>query len=165
MGLDLATNNATRIFPWSPRDGMLSNVAAVDAAAPGGAELALFTTSAWDQDLNTTAPLTVWCVDPSVGASSAAVVAVVQNPEAGDGPLLPTWGTLALAPDSGAARTVSMLATNNNGRIYTYIIELNVTVTLHGVVASGDPQITKIDDSDTTGGEIYRVNRVVVAAA
>ena len=74
MGLDLATGNATRLVQWSPRDGMLSNVAAVDAAAPGGAELVLYTTSAWDQDLNETAPLTIWSLDPLVGASSAAVV-------------------------------------------------------------------------------------------
>jgi hypothetical protein len=46
MGLDLATGNATRLVQWSPRSGMLSNVAAVDAAAPGGAELVLYTTSA-----------------------------------------------------------------------------------------------------------------------
>ena len=66
---------------------------------------------------------------------------------------------------AGAARTVSMLATNNNGRIFTYIIELNVTVSLHGVAPAGAPQITKIDDSDVTGGMIYRVNRVVAPAA
>ena len=164
MGLDLATGNATRLVQWSPRSGMLSNVAAVDAAAPGGAELVLYTTSAWDQDLNETAPLTIWSLDPLVGESSAAVVAVIANPEAGDGPLLPTWGTLAV-DGTGAARTVSMLATNNNGRIFTYIIELNVTVSLHGVAPSGVPQITKIDDSDVTGGMIYRVNRVVAPAA
>lgn len=164
MGLDLATGNATRLVQWSPRSGMLSNVAAVDAAAPGGAELALYTTSAWDQDLNETAPLTIWSLDPLVGESSAAVVAVIANPEAGDGPLLPTWGTLAV-DGAGAARTVSMLATNNNGRIYTYIIELNVTVSLHGVAPAGAPQITKIDDSDVTGGMIYRVNRVAAPAA
>ena len=164
MGLDLATGNATRLVQWSPRSGMLSNVAAVDAAAPGGAELVLYTTSAWDQDLNETAPLTIWSLDPLVGESSAAVVAVIANPEAGDGPLLPTWGTLAV-DGTGAARTVSMLATNNNGRIYTYIIELNVTVSLHGVSSSVPPQITKIDDSDVTGGMIYRVNRVVAPAA
>lgn len=160
MGLELATGNVSRLVPWSPHDGMLSNVAAVDAAAPGGAELVLYSTSAWDQDLNETAELTLWALDPVEGASSAAVVAVVANPEAGDGPLLPTWGTLAI-DGTGAARTVSMLCTNNNGRIYTYVVELNVTVSAHGVAANGSPQITKIDDSDVTGGMIYRLNRVV----
>jgi len=163
MGLELATGNVTKLVPWSPRDGMLSNVAAVDAAAPGGAELVLYSTSAWDMDLNTTAELTLWSLDPGVGAASAAVVAVVANPEAGDGPLLPTWGTLAV-DGAGAARTVSMLCTNNNGRIYTYIVELNVTVSASGVAAAGAPQVTKIDDSDVTGGMIYRMNRVVDAA-
>ena len=162
MSLELATGNVTRLAPWSPRDGMLSNVAAVDAAAPGGAELVLFSTSAWDQDLNETAPLTLWAlaVDAS-GAAPPAAVAVVENPEAGDGPLLPTWGTLAV-DGTGPHRTVSMLATNNNGRIYTYIIEVNVTVSASAITADGAAQVTKIDDSDVTGGMIYRINRVVV---
>ena len=159
MALELATGNVSRLVPWSPRDGMLSNVAAVDAASPGGAELVLYTTSAWDQDLNVTAELTLRALDPLLPGSSA-VVAVIANPQAGDGPLLPTWGTLA-CDGAGAARTVSMLATNNNGRIYTYVIELNVTVGATGVIASGEPAITKIDDSDVTGGMIYRMNRVV----
>lgn len=161
MSLELATGNVTTLVPWSPRAGMLSNVAAVDAAAPGGAELVLYSTSAWDQDLNTTAELTLWALDPRVGAASAAVVAVVANPQAGDGPLLPTWGTLAV-DGAGAARTVSMLCTNNNGRIYTYIVQLNVTVSATSVAAAGAPQVTKIDDSDVTGGMVYRMNRVVV---
>jgi hypothetical protein len=161
MGLELATGNVTQLVAWSPRAGMLSNVAAVDAAAPGGAELVLYSTSAWDMDLNTTAELTLWALDPSVGAASAAIVAVVANPQAGDGPLLPTWGTLAV-DGAGAARTVSMLCTNNNGRIFTYVVELNVTVSAGSVVAAGAPSITKIDDSDVTGGMVYRMNRVVV---
>jgi len=160
MTLDFATGNLTRLVPWSPRDGMLSNVAALDAAAPEGDEILLYTTSAWDQDLNETAALTLWAVDPAASGATAAVVAVIENPQAGDGPLLPTWGTLSVF-GAGAGRTVSMLATNNNGRIYTYVIEMNVTVSLHGVVAAGAPVITKIDDSDVTGGMIYRMNRVV----
>ena len=160
MSLELATGNVMRLVPWSPHNGMLSNVAALDAAVPGGSELVLFTTSAWDQDLNTTAELTLWSLDPSAGAASAAVVAVVKNPDATGGPLLPTWGTLAV-DGVGAARTVSMLVTNNNGRIFTRIVELNVTVALTGVVAAGAPQLTEIDVSDVTGGMIYRLNRVV----
>lgn len=161
MALDLATGNATRLVPWSPRDGMVSNVAALEPAAPGGAELVLYTTSAWNQDLNETAGLTLWSVDPSRGAPSATAVASIANPQAGDGPLLPTWGTLAAA-GAGAARTVTMLATNNNGRIVTYVIELNVTVLAAGAIAAaGAPALTPIDVSGVTGGMIYRMNRVV----
>jgi hypothetical protein len=38
MGLNLSSGEARRLVARSPRDGMLSNVAAADAAAPGGAE-------------------------------------------------------------------------------------------------------------------------------
>ena len=41
-----------------------------------------------------------------------------------------------------------MLTTNNDGRIYTYVVELDVTVGATGVTADGAPVLTKIDDSE-----------------
>lgn len=191
MALNLTTGAAGRLLPWSPKDGMLSNVAAVDAATAGDPELLLYTTSAWDQDLNETADLTIWALAPEAAAAAFATaataaaaatnasaaaacpaaasfsalpvaVATIANPQAGDGPLLPTWGTLSVFGD-GPQRTVTMVVTNNNGRIYTYVVELNVTVAGASVVAAGAPRLTAIDDSDVTGGMIYRMNRVVTA--
>ena len=161
MAMNMSSGAARRLVARSPRDGMLSNVAAVDASAPGGAELVLYTTNAWDQDLNETAELTIWALDPAAVDAQPAAVATVLNPQQGDGPLLPTWGTLSV-DGAGAQRTVSMLATNNIGRIFTYIIVLNVSVAADGVVTpTGAPAFPQIDDSDVTGGMIYRMNRVV----
>ena len=164
MALNMTTGAARRLVARSPRDGMLSNVAAVDAAAPDGSELALFTTNAWDQDLNETAELTLWALDPAAAARPPAAVATILNPQSSDGPLLSTWGTLSV-DGAGAQRTVSMLATNNNGRIFTYLIELNVTVDADGMAAAGTPVYTQIDDTTVTGGMIYRMNRVFSPAA
>lgn len=161
MSLNMSSGMARQLVTWSPKDGMLSNVAAVDAAAPGGAELVLYGSNAWDQDLNETADLTLWALGTEAGAVPA-VVAVLHNPQAEDGPLLQTWGTLSV-DGSGASRTICLLATNNNGRIYTYVIELNVTLAGDVMTMVGAPVFTPIDDSDVTGGMIYRMNRVSTA--
>lgn len=160
MAMNLSTGAARQLVRWSPRDGMVSNIAAVDAAAPNGAELLLYSTNAWDQDLNETAELTLWALDATAADALPTVVAVVHNPEASDGPLLPTWGTLSI-DGTGTSRTVSMICTNKSGRIFTYVCELNVTVSGGAVTAVGDPVLTRIDDSDVTGGMIYRMNRVL----
>ena len=159
-----APGNLTALWAWPQAGGLLSNVAACSApAAAGGAELVLFTTSASDHDGNTTAELVLWALDPAAPGSAAAV-AVVRNPQAADGPLLPTYGTLGIDAGDGSGRhTVSLLATNWEGRIYTYLVQLNVTVGATGVTAAGAPSLVLIDDSDTTGGMLYRMDRVVTA--
>ena len=169
MGLQLdagggAPGNLTSLWAWPQAGGVLSNVAACSApAAAGGAELILFTTSATDYDGNTTAELVLWAMDPAA-VGSAAVVAIVRNPQAADGPLLPTYGTLGIDAGDGSGRhMVSLLATNFDGVIYTYLVQLNVTIGATSITAVGAPELVQIDDRDVTGGMLYRMDRVVTA--